>query len=65
MTTYMIVIGGVTMQYDQKMVPLISRSNASPDAAWVIWASVRAGGEESSNTFETTKTGLGGNDLVG
>lgn len=57
-TTYTIIIGGVTIQYDQKIVRLINRSNASPDATWVIWASVRAGGEESSNTFDTTKTGL-------
>ena len=64
-TTYTIVIGGVTMQYDQKIVRLINRSNASPDATWVIWASVRADGAESSNTLETTKTGLLDKDLVG
>lgn len=29
--------GGVTTQYDQKIVLLIRRSNASPDAACVIW----------------------------
>lgn len=32
-TTKMIVDGGVTTQYAQKMVRLMSRSNASPDAA--------------------------------
>ena len=35
-TTKRIVDGGVTTQYDQKIVRLMSRSNASPDAAWVI-----------------------------
>ena len=37
-TTNNIVDGGVTTQYDQKIVRLISRSNASPDAACVIYA---------------------------
>jgi hypothetical protein len=32
----MIVDGGVMMQYDQKTVRLMSRSNESPEAAWVI-----------------------------
>lgn len=36
MITYTIVAGGVTTQYAQKMVRLISRSKASPEAAWVI-----------------------------
>ena len=35
-TTLIIIAGGVTTQYDQKTVRLISRSNASPDAACVI-----------------------------
>lgn len=34
--TYAMVAGGVTMQYDQKIVRLMRRSNASPDAACVI-----------------------------
>ena len=46
------------MQYDQKMVRLMSRSNAFPDTAWVICANVRAGGEHTSITLMTTKTGL-------
>ena len=58
MTTNMIVDGGVTTQYAQKIVRLISRSNASPDAACVICASVSAGGEAISSTFDTTNTGL-------
>jgi hypothetical protein len=29
-------MGGVKIQYDQKMVLLIKRSNASPETAWVI-----------------------------
>ncbi len=58
MTTNRIVDGGVTTQYDQKIVRLISRSNASPDAACVICASVSAGGDASSSTFDTTNTGL-------
>ena len=37
-TTKRIVDGGVTTQYDQKIVRLMRRSKASPDAAWVIWA---------------------------
>lgn len=36
MTTYAIVAGGVTTQYDQKIVRLINRSKASPEAACVI-----------------------------
>jgi hypothetical protein len=32
-TTLMMIVGGVTTQYDQKIVLLISRSNASPEAA--------------------------------
>lgn len=39
MTTYIIVAGGVTTQYAQNMVRLMRRSNASPDAAWVIYES--------------------------
>ena len=35
-TTQTIVVIGVRMQYDQKIVRLNRRSNASPDAAWVI-----------------------------
>lgn len=58
MTTKRIVEGGVTTQYDQKIVRLISLSNASPEAACVICASVSAGGEAMRRTFETTKTGL-------
>ena len=34
----MIVAGGVTTQYDQKIVLLMSRSKASPEAACVICA---------------------------
>lgn len=45
-------------QYDQKIVRLINRSKASPDAACVIWASVSAGGDAMSSTFATTNTGL-------
>jgi hypothetical protein len=40
------------------MVRLMRRSKASPDAAWVICASVSAGGDAMSSTLETTKTGL-------
>ena len=58
MTTKMIVDGGVTTQYAQKIVRLMSRSNASPDAACVICASVSAGGDAISSTFDTTNTGL-------
>ena len=58
MTTKRIVDGGVTAQYDQKIVRLIRRSNASPDAACVICARVSAGGEAISSTFDTTNTGL-------
>ena len=58
MTTKRIVDGGVTTQYDQKIVRLMSRSNASPDAACVICASVSAGGDAISSTFDTTNTGL-------
>jgi len=36
---------------------LIRRSKASPEAAWVIWASVKAGGDETKSTFDTTNTG--------
>ena len=57
-TTNRIVDGGVTTQYDQKIVRLMSRSNASPLAACVICASVSAGGEAMSRTFDTTNTGL-------
>ena len=57
-TTKRMVDGGVITQYDQKIVRLISRSKASPDAACVIWASVSAGGDAISSTFDTTKTGL-------
>jgi len=32
------VTGGVTTQYDQNTVRLMSRSNASPEAAWLICA---------------------------
>lgn len=35
-TTYTIVAGGVRTQYDQNIVRLMRRSNASPDAACVI-----------------------------
>lgn len=58
MTTNSIIDGGVTTQYDQKIVLLMSRSNASPDAACVICASVSAGGDAISSTFDTTNTGL-------
>ena len=58
MTTNRIVDGGVTAQYDQKIVRLIKRSNASPDAACVICANVNAGGDAMSKTFDTTNTGL-------
>ena len=58
MTTKRIVDGGVTTQYDQKIVRLIRRSNASPDAACVICANVSAGGDAMSSTFDTTNTGL-------
>ena len=58
MTTKIIVDGGVTTQYAQKIVRLMSRSNASPDAACVICASVSAGGDATSSTFDTTNTGL-------
>ena len=58
MTTKRIVDGGVTTQYDQKIVLLMSLSNASPDAACVICASVSAGGEAINSTFDTTNTGL-------
>jgi len=57
MMTYTIVAGGVTTQYDQKMVRVMSRSNASPEATCVIWASVNAGGEETTKTLATTNTG--------
>ena len=57
-TTKIIVDGGVTTQYAQKIVRLMSRSNASPDAACVICASVSAGGDAISSTFDTTNTGL-------
>lgn len=57
MRTKMMVVGGVTTQYDQKMVREMSRSKASPDAACVICANVRAGGEASRRTFATIKTG--------
>ena len=59
-TTKRIVDGGVTTPYDQKIVRLMSRSNASPDAACVICASVSAGGDAISSTFDTTNTGLQG-----
>ena len=52
------VSGGVHTAYAQKMVRLISRSNASPLACCVICASVMAGGDETTSTVETTKTGL-------
>ena len=58
MTTNRIVEGGVTTQDDQKIVRLMRRSNASPDAACVICASVSAGGDAMSKTFDTTNTGL-------
>jgi hypothetical protein len=35
------VVIGVTMQYDQNIVLLISRSNASPEAACVIFQGKR------------------------
>lgn len=41
--------GGVSTAYDQLIVLLIKRSNASPEAAWVICAKVSAGGEETIN----------------
>ena len=56
--TLKIIRGGVNTQYDQKMVRLISRSNAFPEAACVICANVRAGGEHTRITLMTTKTGL-------
>lgn len=40
MTTYAIVAGGVTTQYDQKIVRLINRSKASPEAACVIYKGI-------------------------
>lgn len=48
------------IQYDQKIVRLMSRSKASPDTAAVICASVNAGGEQSKMVLTTTKTGLKG-----
>lgn len=57
-TEYTMVAGGVTTQYDQKIVRLNRRSNASPEAACVIWASVRAGGDEASSTRARMNTGL-------
>jgi len=54
----MMVVNGVTMQYDQKIVRDMRRSNASPDALCVIWANVRAGGAAMRRTFTTTKIGL-------
>ena len=36
-TTKMMVEGGVTTQYDQKIVRLMRRSKASPEAACVIY----------------------------
>ena len=61
MRTVMIVVNGVTMQYDQKIVRDMRRSNASPDALCVIWANVRAGGDANRRTFTTTKIGLSPN----
>lgn len=61
MRTVMIVVNGVTMQYDQKIVRDMRRSNASPDALCVIWANVRAGGDAMRRTFTTTKIGLSPN----
>ena len=61
MRTVMIVANGVTMQYDQKIVRDMRRSNASPDALCVIWANVRAGGDAMRRTFTTTKIGLSPN----
>ena len=58
--TLKIISGGVNTQYDQKIVRLIRRSNAFPEAACVICANVRAGGEHTSITLTTTKTGLNG-----
>ena len=46
------------IQYDQKMVRLISRSNTFPDTAAVICANVRTGGEHTRITLTMTKTGL-------
>jgi hypothetical protein len=56
--TLKIIRGGVNTQYDQKIVRLIRRSNAFPEAACVICANVRAGGEHTRITLMTTKTGL-------
>lgn len=64
MTTKRMVDGGVMTQYAQKIVRLISRSKASPDAACVICARVNAGGDAISNTFATTNTGLSYTHLV-
>jgi len=58
MRTVMMVLNGVTMQYDQKIVRDMRRSNASPDDLCVIWANVRAGGAAMRRTFTTTKIGL-------
>lgn len=41
MTTKIIVEGGVTTQYDQKIVRLMRRSKASPEAACVIYETIR------------------------
>ncbi len=48
MTTKRIVVGGVTRQYDQNIVRLMRRSNASPDAACVIF-------KPKSDTNDTRK----------
>jgi len=64
MRTVMMVVNGVTMQYDQKIVRDMRRSNASPDALCVIWANVRAGGDAMRRTFTTTKIGLSPNGSV-
>ena len=56
--TLKIITGGMKIQYDQKMVRLISRSNAFPDTAAVICANMRASGEHTRITLTMTKTGL-------
>lgn len=48
------------MQYAQKSVRLISRSNSSTQDSGVICPSVKAGGAVTRSTIDTTKTGLFG-----